>query len=65
MKYLIIATLILAFLIWIFWPRHLHCSDFQTQADAQRAYEKGSKQLDGYDHDGKACEALPKTILAD
>jgi len=40
--------------------KKLHCSDFQTQDEAQDAYEHGAKYLDGHDKDGKACEHLPK-----
>lgn len=35
------------------------CADFQTRAQAQRAYEAGYRNLDGSDNDGKACEGLP------
>lgn len=39
--------------------RQLHCADFTTQIDAQKAYENGAKYLDS-DNDGVACESLIK-----
>jgi hypothetical protein len=39
-----------------------NCSDFRTQEEAQKAYESDKdcyKNLDK-DHDGVACESLPK-----
>lgn len=35
------------------------CADFQTQAQAQEAFNAGYTRLDGNDNDGKACESLP------
>lgn len=35
------------------------CADFQTQAQAQAAYNAGYTSLDGSDNDGQACESLP------
>lgn len=37
----------------------LHCSQFNNQADAQKAYENGAKYLDS-NHDGIACNDLLK-----
>ncbi len=39
--------------------QRIRCSVFHTQAEAQKAFEQGSKKLDR-DHDGIACESLPK-----
>lgn len=43
--------------------KSLRCGGFRVQGDAQFFYELGAKQLDGSDHDGKACEGLltPRT----
>lgn len=35
------------------------CADFQTQAQAQEAFNAGYTRLDGNDNDGRACESLP------
>lgn len=34
------------------------CENYDTQPEAQKAYQKGAKQLDG-DNDKVACENLP------
>lgn len=42
------------------------CKFFNTQADAQGAYNNDPKRyatLDGYDKDGKVCEFLPKNKI--
>ncbi len=38
----------------------LKCTDFITQADAQKAYNKGAKQLDGFPKNGLACDSSLK-----
>lgn len=64
MKYILIAVSILITSTAFAEPR-LQCSDFKTQAAAQKFYDKakaadttGWKSLDR-DGDGRACDCLP------
>ena len=61
----LIVTLITLFATTAFAEPKLQCSDFKTQAAAQKFYEKlkksgetGWKSLDR-DGDGRACDCLP------
>lgn len=38
--------------------KSLRCGDFAVQGDAQFFMFFGASQLDGNDHDGRACENL-------
>lgn len=61
-KYLLIITAIcsvILIILLVFFKTINHCRDFSRQSQAQAAYNAGQLQLDG-DHDGVACENLPK-----
>lgn len=54
----LIFGILIAGLVYLIAVRSLHCGDFRVQGDAQFFYGIGARQLDGWDKDGRACEAL-------
>lgn len=63
---LLAAALLSALAVWLAWPaqqadaRDYDCSDFSTQAEAQRWLLPGDPHRLDSDGDGVACESLPR-----